>query len=663
MSGLSLVCLFVLAQVPPVPPPPVARPNVVVGGVQSGPAGQARDQNQRMPLIGKGSLSGIVVNESGRPVKGARVSLGGGAVTRTEMSNASGAFLFDKLPEGRYSINASRQRYLSSSYGQKKPERSGTTIQLADGEQKKELKVTLFSGAVITGVVYGDDGEPVQNAQVRAMKYSMRTGVRRLQTANNASTDDRGVYRLYGLTPGEYVINATSQNQEFGPQMTLEMAMAIERASQAAAAAGSDPNIRTNLTNGVLSLPGGQTIETPAPVTFAPTYYPGATSPSGAMSVTVAGGDERQGIDITLMKVQTATITGMVVSSTGALPQSVTITLQPVDEAAQGLGLSSARVTPDGRFTLRNVPPGQYNVIARATVTNRVEMPGGAGGGAGARPLEQVAGAQNFVTTTQTVTTGRTQVSVDGSALSGVIVTLDGGRSVSGRVVFEGGMPPDMTRSRVTVSLQLSGGATPGTPPPPPALVASDGSFKITNVSPGRYTLRVSGAAGFALKSSMVRGRDSLDYPFEVENDDISDGLVTMVPGAGWVGTELGGTITDQTGQPAVDYTIVVFSSDQRFWTPGSRRILTSRPATDGKYSVRGLPAGDYQIAALADLEPGMQYDLDFLKALLPASTRVTLGDGAKVTQDLRITVQGAELIFPSPASTASLQSRTSSRR
>ena len=141
-----------------------------------------------------------------------------------------------------------------------------------------------------------------------------------------------------------------------------------------------------------------------------------------------------------------------------------------------------------------------------------------------------------------------------------------------------------------------------------------------------------------------------------MENEDVNDGLVTFA--AGVVPTELSGAITDQTGQPAVDYTIVVFSSDQRFWTPGSRRIVTSRPSTDGKYTLRGLPAGDYQIAALSDLEPGMQYDLEFLKALLVASTRVTLGEGAKVTQDLRITVTSQF-----PASTASQRSRTSSRR
>ena len=596
MPGFSLVYLLVLAQTPPTPPALPQRPGIVVGAAQGGPAGQSRDQNQRMPLIGKGSLAGVVVSEHGRPVKGARVSLGGGAVSRTEISGTSGEFLFDKLPEGRYSINASRARYLSGSFGQKKPERSGTTIQLADAEQKKDLKVTLFAGSVITGIVFGDDGEPVQNAQVRALKYSMRTGVRRLQSTNGVSTDDRGVYRLYGLTPGEYVIAATSNSQDSGLQMNFEMALATER----------------------------------APVAFAPTYYPGAIAPSGAIAVTVTGGEERQGIDITLMRVQTSTINGMIVSASGALPQRVTISLQPVDEAAQGLALSSARVTPDGRFTLRAVPPGQYNVVARSTTSVRVSMPGAAIAGAGSQE----------VMTSQTVSTGRTLILVDGSALNGVIVTLDGGRSVSGRVVFEGGMPPDLNRTRMTASVQMAlGSPSANMPPPPPAPVMADGTFKITNVAPGRYTLRVSGVQNYSMKSSMVRDRDSLDYPFEVENDDVADGLVTLA--AGLAPTELSGTITDQTSQPAVDYTIVVFGSDQRFWTPGSRRISTARPATDGKYTVRGLPAGDYQIAALGDLEPGMQYDLEFLKALLVASTRVTLGEGAKVTQDLRITVSG----------------------
>ncbi len=137
------------------------------------------------------------------------------------------------------------------------------------------------------------------------------------------------------------------------------------------------------------------------------------------------------------------------------------------------------------------------------------------------------------------------------------------------------------------------------------------------------------------MKSSIVAGRNSLDFPFDVENDDITGAVVTMSPPGPY--SELSGVITDQQGKPASDYTIIVFTSDQQFWIPGSRRIFTARPATDGRYLLRGLPPGDYQIAALSDLEPGTQYDPEFLKTLLGASTRVTVSEGAKLTQDLRI--------------------------
>jgi sarcosine oxidase gamma subunit len=645
MSGLALASLMLAAVVTQSPPVSAARPLTIVGAPQTG--SQSRDQSQRRPLVGTGSLSGTVVNQRGQPIKGARVSLGGGSVGRSAITGASGEFTFEKLPEGRYGINANRTRYLSGSYGQTRPERSGTTIQLEDGEAKKDLTITLFAAAVITGTVCGDDGEPVQSAQVRALRYSMRTGVRRLQSSSNASTDDRGVYRLYGLSPGEYVISATSNNQDNGPLMTAEMAIAMERAAAAAAAAG-DNNVRmTSLSNGAMTLSNGAVIEADAPVAFAPTYYPGSTSPAGAMSVTVQSGEERQGIDVTLMKVQTATVTGMVVSATGVPPQNVSVTLQPADEAAQGIPLSSSRSTADGRFTLRNVPPGQYNVVARATSTVRVEL-----------PMSATAGGSRVqtISTSQTTSTGRTLISVDGASLTGVVVTLDGGRSVSGRVVFDGGMPPDLSRTRMTASLQMApGSSSMGVPMPSPAAVAADGSFTIGNVAPGRYALRVSGVQGFSMKSSLVHGRESLDFPFEVDDSDIGDGQVTVSAGLG--PTQVGGTITEQLGHPAVDYTIVIFSADTRYWTPGSRRISTTRPGTDGKYSVRGLPAGEYQIAALGDLEPGTQYDPEFLKALLVASTRVTVGEGGKATQDLRITVART------PASTAGPRSHTPSPR
>lgn len=585
--------------------------------------GQGRDQPQRLPIAGKGSLSGIVVSETGQPIKNARVSMSGNAVSRSTNTDASGAFVFDKLPEGRFTLSASRQRYLPGSYGQKRAERSGSAIQLADGQHLKDLTITLFSAAVITGTIYGDDGEPVQNAQVRAMRYTMRTGVRRLQNTGSASTDDRGVYRIYGLNPGDYVISANSGQFDNPNTITTEMAIAIEKA----AAAGASTNL--NFTNGVLKLPDGSTLEAPAPMTLAPTFYPGTPSPAGAVTITVRGGEERSGIDVTMQRVQTATISGVVISKAGVLPSNINLSMQPADEAAQGVPLPSARVDAEGRFTLRAVPPGQFVIVARGTTTVRTEV-----------PIPADSAARNLPTSMQTTTTstGRAIVNVDGQNVGGVVVQLDGGQTVSGRVAFEGAFP-DMTRVRMTASLQQVQTATSmALPAPQPAVVAQDGSFKITGVSPGRYTLRVSAMQPWTLKSSMVNGRDSLDFPFDVGEEDVMTAVVTLTNQA--ITTELSGLITDQQSQPVSDYTIVVFSADQRFWQPSSRRISTVRPGTDGRYSLRGLPAGDYQIAALSDLEPGTQYDPELLKSMLIASTKITLGEGARVTQDLRVTSQ-----------------------
>lgn len=630
MSALPVLSFVLLLQTPPVPP--VVPPRPPVAG--QAPAPQNRDQAQRPPLIGKGSIAGIVSAENGQPLKNARVNLSGGAVGRSAITDASGAFTFDKLPEGRYNLSASRPRYLSSSYGQKRPDRPGMAIQLADGEQLKNMSLTLFSAGVITGNVYNEDGEPVQGAQVRALRYTMNSGVRRLQNSNSVQSDDRGAFRLFGLTPGEYIVTASSNQGDQGFQFTPEMAQAIERASQAASVALTI----SQMNNGVATLSNGQTLEAPSPVTYAPTYYPGTTSPGSAVSVPVRGGEERSGIDVSMQKVQTSTVSGSVIVASGPLPQNITIQIQSNDEAGQALSLPSARVGPDGRFSLRSVPPGQYTVIARVTTTVRMDVPPATAAAAAAMSTaaaQSMQVAQN-VQTVQTTMTGRTSIAVDGQPLNGVVIALDPGRTLAGRVSFEGAAPPDLLRTRFTATLQPM--PTPGSlqlPNPGAAIVGQDGTFKIIGIAPGRYTLRVNTNPTWSMKSSEVNGRDTLDFPFDVGTDDIMGALVTMIPPH--PPAELTGLITDAQSKPVTDYTIIVFSADQRFWIPSSRRIFTLRPGTDGRYTLRGVPPGDYQIAAVNDLEPGAQYDQELLKAMLIASTRVTIGEGAKLTQDLRV--------------------------
>jgi len=62
---------------------------------------------------------------------------------------------------------------------------------------------------------------------------------------------------------------------------------------------------------------------------------------------------------------------------------------------------------------------------------------------------------------------------------------------------------------------------------------------------------------------------------------------------------------------------MVLFPADRASWLPGSRRIRTARPATDGAFTFRGMPPGDYYLGALTDLEPGEWNDPTLLGQLL----------------------------------------------
>jgi hypothetical protein len=132
----------------------------------------------------------------------------------------------------------------------------------------------------------------------------------------------------------------------------------------------------------------------------------------------------------------------------------------------------------------------------------------------------------------------------------------------------------------------------------------------------------------------MVGGQETLDFPLDVTGErDITDAVLTVTDRT----QELTGVLTDASGRPAVDYLILAVAADNRFWTPGSRRIVTTRPDTSGRYSFRSLPPGEYLLATVTDLEPGGEYDPEFLKTLAGASVRVSLIEGGKTTQDIRV--------------------------
>lgn len=646
-----------------------ARQGGRAGGAGRGGGQAARDAATQQPTGTAMILGQIVTGDEGTPVRRARVSLSGlGAGARASMTDDEGRYVFTLLPAGRYTLNATKAGFVAIAYGAKAPGRAGTPIQLTDGQKLEARPITLPKGGVVTGVVLDEHGEPAPGTPVRTMRQVMRTGEKRLESAGTDTTDDRGQYRIYGLQPGQYVVYAQPRNQGVGALQTSvaeQIETAVQQMQQAVAAQGGRGAGRggAQLGNLLGQLGGGrgqQALEqlqqqlnpdAQQSVGYAPVFFPGTTSPSTATAVEITTGQERYGVDFQLQLTQTSMVTGSVLGPDGTTPGAMQITLVPKD-SLPGLpgNTMTARAGQDGQFVFRNVIPGQYSVTARAqvrTVDPAAEPQPAVQGGRGGRGGAGRGGAP------PEILWAVADVFVDGNDQS-VTLQLQNGMTIAGRIAFDGQrlLPPtDLTRVRITLTTVGAQDAEFGNLPP--ATVDASGRFTMKGVPPGRYSLRGNAPAGaggpgvgaggalqaggsgnWVLASSMAGGLDSLDFPLVIApNVNISDAMVTFADRT----TELSGTLQDASGTATSDYSIIVFPSDKQYWQPQSRRIQSARPGTDGRFTMRNLPPGDYMIVAVTDVEPGEWFDPAFLAELARASMRVTLQDGEKKTQDLRL--------------------------
>lgn len=630
---LALALVAPSAAAPQVKPPAPQQPT-------------GRDAAASPRPAGTGMISGtLVAADTARPVRRARVVL-----TEVDRSNVvsvttddQGRFSFTGLPASRFNLSASKAGYLDSVFGQKRPGsgRAGTPISLTEAQRLENVKLQIARGGVITGVILDEQGEPAFGTPVRALRYVMRTGERILQPAGTATADDRGVYRIPALPPGEYIVTAVPRDAA-----GVEMAMAEAKMQVAQLGFRSmDSTVVEDVKKTLDSIT--QRMGNPADDQtsgYAPVYYPGTTMAASASSVTLGVSEERSNIDVSLQLVPMGRVSGTLTSADGQTPPAAQITLVDTTGSLPGLASRVTRPGPDGRFSFAGVPPGQYTAIARAMVGSPVALKVAAdrlGAPAGVVMLNGMPATNVMVGASSgqppQVLWGMTDVSTDGRGISNVTLTLQPAMTVSGRVAFDGASPPtDLTKVRL--SLQPVGQTGPGVElgsTVAPAQVDAEGRFTFSGVVPGRYRISSAlSAPGWSVKSSVVEGRDSLDFPFEVKpNENVAAAVVTF----GNRSTELSGVLQDPAGRPTSDFTVIVFAAENRFWTPMSRRIQATRPGTDGRFVLRDLPPGDYRLTAVVDVEPGQWFDPAFLRQTLAVSMPVSLTEGERKTQDVRV--------------------------
>jgi uncharacterized protein (DUF2141 family) len=552
----------------------------------------ARDTRPAATTTGSATIRGVVTTEEARPrpLRRARVVVSGPSLPmgRTAITDDAGAFVVSGLAPGRYTVSAAKDAYVSMNYGAARPLRPGITVAAGSAEAQR-IVIRLPRGAVITGTVTDVDGSPVPGVSVAAATPRLNgfTGERRLGSVPGtapAATDDRGVYRIYGLPAGEYMIVARTRQQAVG---------------------FTTPELRT-MTQGMPSA---------RPSVMAPVFHPSATDVARATRVTVEAGEERSGIDLQLQYVPLATVSGIApVMVPGATP---TVILVRMGETAGVEPARNARSSgPDGAFTIVGVPPGRYMVMTRSAAPPAP----------GALPAPAQWSSAEIV--------------VDGEDVTNVALAAQTPVAIRGRLVFEGAHPaPDVSGIRVP---ELGAAMTIGTflIPLPRLELEPGGRFVMAGVVPGVYKLGATSSRPLQgirtsigpwwLKSIVVDGRDILDTPLELrQNTD--DAVVTFSD----LASDLTGTVRDAAGGASADVFVVAFSTDRAAWFFNSRRIAAVRSDPQGRYSFRNLPPGSYRVVATTDLEQNEWFEPATLDRLTPAAETVTIAGPEKSLRDL----------------------------
>jgi len=171
------------------------------------------------PVAGTASISGVVLTTEAAPapVRRARVTARSEAHPNgfSATTDDQGRFGIRDVPAGRYAVQATKPAWLSADYGAMRPGRPGTEVVVADGQRLQDVSIRMSRAGVITGRVIDRSGQPVPTVTVGASRYvfSEVTGERTLQrfSGSDTLTDDEGVYRMFGLVPGEYIIAASPQ--------------------------------------------------------------------------------------------------------------------------------------------------------------------------------------------------------------------------------------------------------------------------------------------------------------------------------------------------------------------------------------------------------------------------------------------------------------------
>jgi len=529
------------------------------------------------------SIEGVVLSsQTGEMLSRAEVELkpAEGSSGNIIVTSADGTFAFRNVPPGRYKLSATRPGYVAMEH---KP-----IIAIGPGQRITNIRFSLIQTGAIYGRIIDGAGLPLANAVVRALKTSYVDGHRTLKTEQTAVTNDLGEYRLFWLAPGAYFVSALPYGtaEHVG---VLTTGVDPRRESLGSVGTGSRgvPGVEgmrvSMMTSLILNKTAGALDPNKA---YVATYFPGTTDQDRASVIDVRPGATAGSVDLTVSPIDRHHIRGIIING---------ITRQPAPQAQ----LRQARASAQEVCATRAIDPENcsfsYIDFDKGTFDLHV-TPG-----------------SYILYAMQNDLAAQTLIEVRDADVENIVLALQPGITLTGLVV-----PPI-----AGVNVRLSPGPpVPGRDPLAGSTVL-DGSFSVRGLTPGQYSVTVSGLKGSYVRSITAGGADVLNRGVRVTGQ--SDPPIQIELAVDTATIE--GRILNAQGEPAIGVTVALTPDIAR----RNRADLYRNVETDasGYYKLNDVAPGEYKLFAWEDVEPGAWRNPDFMRLYEERGQRFRVNEGS----------------------------------
>ena len=600
-----------------------SRPSALVSG-------QVIDADTRQPLTG--AMVWI------QPLKGEPRSRIGVLV------DERGRFAFDKLAAGSYILRASREGFMTASYGQRSATtRDYVTLDVAQERAHRDIVLPLWKYAFVTGRVVDDSGQPVAGVSIRGMRRTVIAGnttftfdsVECSGACLLTQTDDRGMFSFNKIVPGAYVFVVPSVVVSLPtallPRSTdrgFDFLSSIFLRSSTPAmqwVGGWETALRSGLetADGRIVVRSADNSSAIAALSqngeiavYPSAYYPSVTRADSAAVIPLEAGSRRDDIVIVRRPSASVRVSGRAVMAEGPA-EALVLRLVPSDQEELALDLESAVAVTDktGQFSFAGVVPGAYRIKALLKPTTEARS----SGTAIPTPVLWI----------------DEPLSVGAAGVDGIELSLKRAPTISGQLEYSGQSP--RSPRAPAIHLERADGRRPTALGLILTTISSGTSFASPGVLPGTYVVDVDyREPGWFAHSVMWHGKDISDSAFEVADSDLA-GIVIRIVDRPW--TILSGSVQRNAGTSEGRPTVALFPVEEARWSnlgPNPRRVQEVVADLNGTFTIANVPPGDYFVVAF-ESAPGSPWQApDSLKQLAGLASKVTLSDGVTSTVALR---------------------------